>query len=268
MHSAVALAEIVPLRHTGHQMGFALGSVHRMTYTHYTKGSPLMSLRLRPSPEHIQQLLLCADIGPNQLTDVAVHLAKLECPPLRPDLLLLEIQKTLPKDESELLLQQLLSLSVLLRRSNASSLDLAKALRKAIENEEEVSKWDSVAAQFQSLLDSSPVRLVTKSMELSYDYANLLRGARILTDLRPLFNEIGTVVEGGVVTHTLRVSYSSADGEHELSLALDLKDIRKLCAQCDRAILKAETVRKEFVSSTSKPCIVSGEVEAEEKTDE
>jgi hypothetical protein len=227
-----------------------------------------MSLRLRPSPEHIQQLLTCAEIGPNLLTDVAVRLDELEVPPLRPDLLRLEIEKTLPKEDAELLLQQLLSLSVLLRRSNATSLELAKALRKAIGNGEDVEKWDSIAAQFQSLLDSAPVRLVTKAMELSYDYANLLRDARILTDLRPLLNETGSVVEGAVVTHTMRLSYSNADGEHDVSLALDLKDIRKLRNQCERALLKADTVRKDFEFSTSRPCIVSGEDESGEADDE
>ena len=101
--------------------------------------------------------------------------------------------------------------------------------------------------------------MVVKSMELSYDYANLIRDIRIVTDLRPLFDEQGGNVEAGVVSHTLRVNYSSEDGRHELSLALDLQDIEKLKKQCDRAILKAITVRDAFRSAIEKPCMISGE---------
>ncbi|MCG8651820.1 MAG: hypothetical protein MI861_18415, partial [Pirellulales bacterium] len=206
--------------------------------------------------------LRCAEIEGDKLANLVIHLGQLANPPLLTDGLLKEFGKCLQsEEESQILLGQVLSLSMLVRDSESKSVEVMRALRAAIESEEGKEKWDSIAATFQALIESAPVRLVTKAMELSYDYANLLRGARILTDLRPLFDENGLEVEGAVVTHTLRIGYSSDDGRHELSFAMDLGDIERLREQCDRSITKAKTIRDRFVKDTNKPCLISGETE-------
>lgn len=220
-----------------------------------------MAVKIKPNPDQLNQLLRCVKIDGEKLADLVVHLGNLSNPPLVPDRLLDELKKQLNEEEAELLLAQVLSLSMLIRVSESKSVDVMKALRDAIDSPEQQSEWDSIAVSMQGLIDSTPIRLVTKAMELSYDYANLLRKARIITDLRPLFDDEGENVEGAVVTHTLRVSYSSDDGNHEVSLALDLQDVKKLREQCDRAIKKAHSIRDEFVQSTKKPCLISGESE-------
>jgi hypothetical protein len=98
------------------------------------------------------------------------------------------------------------------------------------------------------------------AIELVYDYANLLRRTRVLTDIRPLFNNAADQIEGAVVSYTLRLRYDSADGEHELSIALDESDIRILADQCDRALTKATTARAMLVEKCNLSVIVSGEV--------
>lgn len=220
-----------------------------------------MPVSIKPSPEQLQQLLRCAKIDGEKLADLVIHLGSLTDPPLVPDRLLNEFKTQLDDEDAELLLSQVLSLSMLVRASESKSVDVMKALRNAIDTPEQQAEWDAFAGSFQSLIDSTPIRLVTKAMELSYDFANLLRKVRILTDLRPLYDEEGENVEGAVVTHTLRVAYSNENGRHELSLALDLQDVKNLHKQCSRAITKATTIRDEFVQSTKKPCLISGESE-------
>ncbi|KAA1260421.1 hypothetical protein LF1_29610 [Rubripirellula obstinata] len=220
-----------------------------------------MAVKIKPNPDQLNQLLRCAKIDGEKLADLVIHLGGLSEPPLVADRLLDELKKQLTEDEAELLLSQVLSLSMLVRVSESKSVDVMKALRVAIDSPDQQSEWDSIAVSMQGLIDSTPIRLLTKAMELSYDYANLLRKARIITDLRPLFDDEGEKVEGGVVTHTLRVAYSSDDGGHEVSLALDLQDVKKLREQCDRAIVKANSIRDEFIQSTKKPCLISGESE-------
>ena len=220
-----------------------------------------MSVRIKPNPDQLKQLLRCAQIDGEKMADLVIHLGKLENPPLLPDQLLKVVKSQIDEENAEILLSQVLSLSMLVRTSESKSVDVIKALRIAFEVPEQQAQWDSIALSIQGLIDSTPVRLVTKAMELSYDYANLLKRARILTDLRPLFDEEGETVEGGVVTHTLRIAYASDNGRHELSLALDLQDVKKLREQCDRAIVKATSIRDEFVESTKKPCLISGEME-------
>lgn len=222
-----------------------------------------MTLRIKPTAEQLEQLRQCTEIDGDKLEDLALEFDKLDDVPLVPDRLLEEIKKKLDSKMSEVLLRQLLSLSMKARKSDIRPRDIVKAMRQALEEQNLSSQWDRIASPFQMLLESKPVRLVTKAMELSYDYANLLQNARILTDLRPFFDESGDQVEGAVVTQTLRIGFRSDDGPHELSLALDLQDIKKLREQCDRAITKAKSIHSEFTSSTMKPCLISGENEGD-----
>jgi len=105
------------------------------------------------------------------------------------------------------------------------------------------------------LLKCRPVRLAATAIELSYDYANLVRNVRILSDIRPLYDEEAEKIEGAVISHTMRLHYDSADGEHELSLAMDEKDISNLMEQCKRALKKSQTAK----ASVHFPSIISGQ---------
>ena len=236
-----------------------LGIDFAVDYSKRKKTRP-MAVKVNPSPDQLIQLLRCAQIDGEKLADLVIHLGGLANPPLMPDRLLDEIKKKLSSEDAELLLPQVLSLSMFARVSESKSVEVTRAFRNAFETEHQ-SVWDRIAGSMQALIDTTAIRLVTKAMELSYDYANLLRKVRIITDLRPLFDESGATVEGAVITHTLRLSYESDDGGHDLSLALDLKDVRKLREQCDRAITKAECIRDEFTQSSKKPCLISGESE-------
>jgi hypothetical protein len=220
-----------------------------------------MPIKVKPDSEQLLQLRHCAKIDADSLTNLAIKLSNLADPPLLPDQLLKEIKKTLSDDDAEALLPPLLSMGMIARSSDTKSVDVVKAFRGVFETPAEQSDWDRVAASIQTLIESSAIRLVTKAMQLSYDYANLLRKAHIVTDLRPLFDESGNSVEAAVVTHTLRVAYHSDDGAHDISLAMDLKDIRNLKEQCERAISKAMCIREEFANATKKPCLISGDVE-------
>ncbi len=102
--------------------------------------------------------------------------------------------------------------------------------------------------------------MASTAIELSYDYANLLRRTKILTDIRPLFNESADEIEAAVVSYTLRLRYDSADGEHELSIALDESDIKTLAAQCERALMKSATARSLMTDTCGVSVTVSGEV--------
>jgi hypothetical protein len=57
----------------------------------------------------------------------------------------------------------------------------------------------------------------------------------------------------------LRLQYDSADGEHELSLALDEEDIAKLMRQCERALKKSSAARKLMEEKAGVPTILPGQ---------
>ena len=103
-----------------------------------------------------------------------------------------------------------------------------------------------------------PVRSST-TLDLMYEYENLLQSARVVTDIRPVFSQDATWIEGSVVSHTLRLRYDSTEGDHSISIAVDESDIRELERQCRRALLKAQTARTLMVEQAKVPTVISGD---------
>ena len=102
-------------------------------------------------------------------------------------------------------------------------------------------------------------RIVANALNLSYDYANLYLRARIITDIRPLFSKDAESIEGAVISYTLRLSIRSANGQNELSMAMDEADVLDLAQQCDRAFKKAHTARKIMKMQAEIPTVITGE---------
>ncbi len=134
-----------------------------------------------------------------------------------------------------------------------SYLDAIRADLKAAWASEpaKIERWDRIRPPLVEMLSTKPVRTTVKALDIAYEYANLLQFSRIMTDVRPVFNEDGDEVEGAVVAFTLRMNLLNAGHSQSLSIALDALDLRLLLEQCERALQKAETVRNYFSSRDS-----------------
>jgi len=83
--------------------------------------------------------------------------------------------------------------------------------------------------------------LLQKARTLQYAYEHLLRSARILTDVRPVYDDDADEILGGVVTHSLVIEYTEGGRHHHSYFALDTQDVGRLKQQCERAERKAAT---------------------------
>jgi hypothetical protein len=119
-------------------------------------------------------------------------------------------------------------------------------------------QWKERQSIFLRLLEHPRFRTVAKALELSYDYMNLLEAARIVTDVRPVYDETAARVEGLIVSFTLRLLFDSADGSHSLSIAMDEKDVSTLEEQCQRALIKAKTAVTAIAIPTGLPAKITG----------
>jgi len=207
-----------------------------------------MSLQLRIAKHQLMDLKRIAKLGTSKLETIQKKLDNIEKPALRPQDLI-EAIEDLAGEDTEPLVRQLLSLRGLVRQSGHSVSEVFSGVRDAIQlNGPDIDfVWDSwlnVENEVKKLVQLQCVRLATTAIELSYDYANLLQRTKILTDIRPLYNNDADEIEGAVISYTLRLRYDNAGGENELSIAMDESDINQLVEQCRRAIKKAETARK------------------------
>lgn len=215
--------------------------------------------RIPLSPPQVQSLQLTRDLGSSAIESIFSCLSVASPPPLTPSdleqLILPSFAEKFERPSLEAVIQTALSLAATKREVGISSSEIMEAVRNGLLSlpkphkwsEEELNNWDDVAAKFELLLDCEAILTVTKFLELSYDYCQLWKNGKILTDIRPVFNSDGTKINGTLVSYTLRVNYDDAEGCHNLSFALDEADILKLKEECDRALTKAKTASAAMV---------------------
>ena len=220
----------------------------------YGKRQLTMATQLRLQRHQLADLQLIRDIPPPSLGKVLEQLNKLGSTPVRPTKLRAALCLALPEQERvvDAMLRQVLSLSGLMRQAGLDSHELFDALREALEphksewSNDEVTRWSEIEAPFRSVLETEAVALSTKALDLSYAHAHLFQRARILTEIRPIFDESATSIKGSVVGHTLLINFDDCEGEHLLHLAVDENDIRLITEECDRALRKSGTARTHF----------------------
>ena len=222
-----------------------------------------MSLQLHATKHQLADLKRLAELGPDRLGEVREKLRQLDKPTLGPQELLGVVRELLAED-AEGFVRQLLSFQGLVRQTGRTVEEVISGIHSAIDRQGaevglDVAKWMEVEDVIKELTHEQSVRLATKAIELAYDYTNLLRRTKVLTDIRPLFDEDADKIEGAVVSYTLRLNYNSSDGEHELSIALDERDIETLIDQCTRAIKKAATSRALMADKCDIAVTMSGE---------
>lgn len=99
-------------------------------------------------------------------------------------------------------------------------------------------RWRDRRQQVKRLLENPRLRTVAKALDLSYDYMNLLQSAKVITDIRPIYDDEASRVDGLIVSFTLRLLFDEGDVSHNLSLAMDERDVLLLQKECERAIKK------------------------------
>jgi len=85
-----------------------------------------------------------------------------------------------------------------------------------------------------------------KAAELLLDQQFLFCRARVLTDVRPVFDEGAECVQGFLPFHTLSVTYHEGGETREMHLAMDFNDIVRLRNQLLRAERKERLVRQDL----------------------
>ena len=126
---------------------------------------------------------------------------------------------------------------------------------------EDPTALDAFAQFLFALMErQSVVGVAADVANLLYDHKNIYRNARVLTDFRPLFNDVQqpTTLRAGVIFHTLRLTMVSVDdGDSSLYVALDTADLHSLRRALDRAIAKDQVLRQRLTALELPLCDVS-----------
>lgn len=99
----------------------------------------------------------------------------------------------------------------------------------------------------RSLLRSGKIKRFAKAYALRNEYERILTDSRIMSDVRPVFDddEETPSIQAATVNHALRLTYRAGDGDsHDVHIALDIDDLKKLKRQIDRAIGKDKAAQE------------------------
>ncbi len=100
------------------------------------------------------------------------------------------------------------------------------------------------------LLGVRPLSMISKARGLHVDHENTFCSARILTDLRAVFDvDVKQEPVGFVMAHILKLGYHHAGKHTTIHIAMDRVDVDKLISALQRAQEKASTLTRTMTES-------------------
>ena len=124
--------------------------------------------------------------------------------------------------------------------------DLMEAMPRAANepiNRDNPQPLEVVRETFRNLLSVRPLSMIAKAWNLRTDHENIFYDARVLTDLRAVFDvDVKESPAGFAMAHILKLSYRHAGQHTELHVAMDKVDVERLLLALQRAKVKAATL--------------------------
>lgn len=223
-----------------------------------------MTVRIGKIPPGLaRELETVREIGPTDLGKVLERLSQETQKVLKLSDLRQSIAEVLDGETARILSQFLFSLATIRWQGNLPANELFQDLTSQIESlewsDEEIQNWQDSVDSLVALLSLECVFTSAKAHRLSFDYSNLLLAARVITDIRPIFDEQHDNIIGSIISHVLRIEYGSDDGHHSISLALDGSDVEQLQRACSEAIVKAKKAKLLMIESCQIEAFILGE---------
>jgi hypothetical protein len=88
-----------------------------------------------------------------------------------------------------------------------------------------------------------PLAIAAKGEQLAYVREKLFTQARIVTEIRPVFDEAGKEILRAVVSHELVIDYYQGQEGKRIQIGLDAADVIQLRRACERAERKAAAIK-------------------------
>jgi hypothetical protein len=100
-----------------------------------------------------------------------------------------------------------------------------------------------------AFMDLEGLRLQAKAVDLQVDHAHTFQSAKIITELRPVFDmSTAEHIAGALISHTLKVNYFSSGNSEEIFIALDDVDLTELKKAIVKAEVKGRVLRERVVT--------------------
>jgi hypothetical protein len=226
-----------------------------------------MALSLKLGDEQLADLETIRELGPEGLMRVIHAFRGSSSPPLTAKALEDLLTEALPESPgaAQAVYRQLLTLYNLRRQRNLETEAMVDAVTSALQqdagwSDSQIDQWSQLQPQLRELLGLEQVLTAAKASDLAYEYAYLFQSVRIVTDIRPVFDQTDSAIRAAVISYVLRLYYDSQDGDHSISVAMDSHDVESLLKSCQRALAKARTAER-TMAGAGIPAVIAGETQ-------
>lgn len=223
---------------------------------------------LRILPSQARDLGIVAEISPALLEQVAEELSHLSATVIEASTIRQKIQSILGNAEQATALSgQVLTLANFAQFHGQGPGEVVEGLElgiKALEKwpEDKLAKFAKLKGSLSKLLAADSITVAAKALELSYEHEHLFDNVKIITDVRPVFDNEKTKILGGIVIQTMTIHFSAQDSASNFSsitIGLEAADIRALQQACGDALRKAEAAKELIKQRCGIPVFSSGE---------
>jgi hypothetical protein len=170
----------------------------------------------------------------------------------------------IPADYVEATSRLFFGLAIIARDNFTSQAEFLSGLDEAVSSlnwsAEDIARWNDARDALVAVLWARDLVLAAKAMDLIFDFEKFCLNTRIITDVRPVFDDQRIAIVGGIIMHTLRIEYRADDGRRKnISIELDSRDIERLTKSCTDAITKMNRAKELFSEQLKLPWITATE---------
>lgn len=153
--------------------------------------------------------------------------------------------------EASSIVSSLRSLYTYKATEEAAAPEIAKALVRAMQSSGALADSESSAFEgtLTRLLAVTGFERLTKVEQLKEDYDSIFYDAKILTDLRPVFDQPDARPVGAIIVHTLKIVCHQSGEHKELYFSLDGEDVATLARIAERATEKMNSLKALLASA-------------------
>jgi len=169
---------------------------------------------------------------------------------LLPDELSKTLSKKLDLDEIELeaLIDMVFSLFGFKERYEIELKEFANGIVEALKHtkNKNLKIDENTYNRLIEVLSASGNFIITlKATDMLKERERLIMDSRIITDIRPIFNESSEVV-GSIVIHNLNINYTEGEITKEIYFALDKSDLKLLKENIQKAEIEEKAIKVKY----------------------
>lgn len=197
--------------------------------------------------EHRQGLLKLVDLSDEQFDQLMMSLSKSQAKDLRGLRRSAAESSSVPSADLAEIMGTLVGLYFVRSRAEIPTIEFVDDVIDALREFDTTRAVEERVPYLQSRLGRAfgidRLITITKALELRNEHNRTFCDAKILTDLRPVFQEDpSSPPTGAVIIHTLKIEYHEDEEHKEFFVALDRHDIATLTRVLERATAKAKSL--------------------------